>query len=137
MTVNAVIFLVLKKAFDIVDHDILLSKMNLYGIQGSAPNWFKSYLTYRTQRCFVNGSLSRICSLKCGVPQGTIHGLLLFLIYINDLRNCLTSCQPRMYVDDTYIIYAGVDVNSIQSNLNKLSKKVASGIGAIKAFPVI
>ena len=116
--VNAVVFLDLKKAFDTVDHDILLSKMNLYRIQGTALDWFKSYLTNRTQRCLVNGSLSRICSLKCGVPQGTILGPLLFLIYINDLPNCLTSCQPRMYADDTHITYAGVDVNSIQLNLN-------------------
>ena len=92
--------------------------MNFYGIQGTALNWFKSYLTNRTQRRFVNGSLSRTCSLKCGVPQGTILGPLLFLIYINDLPNCLTSCQPRIYADDTHITYAGVKVNLIQSNLN-------------------
>ena len=108
----------LKEAFDTVKHDILLSKMNLFEIQGIALDWFRSYLTNRTQRCLVNGSLSRICSLKCGVPQGTILGPLLFLIYINDLPNCLTSCQPRMYADDTYITYADVDVNSIQLNLN-------------------
>ena len=113
------VFLDLKKAFDTVDHDILLSKMNLYEIQGIALDWFRSYLTNRTQRCLVNGSLSRICSLKCGVPQGTILGPLLFLIYINDLPNCLTSCQSRMYADDTHITYADVDGNSIQLNLNR------------------
>ena len=112
---NAVVFLDLKKAFDTVDHNILLSKMNLYGKQGTAVNWFKSYLTNRTQQCFVNGSLSRICSLKCGVPQGTNLGPFLFLIYIND---CLTLCQPRMYADDTHITCASIDVNLIQSNLN-------------------
>ena len=93
--------------------------MNLYGVQGNALDWFRSYLANRTQRCLVNGSLSRICSLKCGVPQGTILGPLLFLIYINDLPNCLTSCQSRMYADDTHITYADVDGNSIQLNLNR------------------
>ena len=94
--------------------------MNLCGIRGTALDWFRSCLTNRTQRCLVNGSLSRICSLKCGVRQGTILGPLLFLIYnyINDLPNCLTLCQPRMYANDTHITYAGVDVNSIQLNLN-------------------
>ena len=100
--VNAVFFLDLKKAFDTVDHDILSSKMNLYRIQGIALDWFRSYLTNRTRRCLVNGPLHRICSLNCGVPQGSIYGPLLFLIYTNDLPNCLTSCLRRMYADDTH-----------------------------------
>ena len=116
--INAVVFLDLKKAFDTVDHEILLSKLNHYGIQGNAYKWFKSYLNKRTQICSVNGSLSSKCSLNCGVPQGTILGPLLFLIYINDLPNCLSRCQPRMYADDTNLTFAGDNVDDIQSSLN-------------------
>ena len=68
--VNAVVFLDLEKAFDTVGHDVLLPKLSLYGIQESAYDWFKSYLNNRTQKCVVNGSLSKICSLGCGGPSG-------------------------------------------------------------------
>ena len=96
-----------------------LSKLSLYGIQESTYDWFKSYLNNRTQKCVVNSSLSKVCSLSCGVPQGTILGLLLFLIYINDLPNCLSVCQPRMLADDTHITYARADLHSIQSSPNR------------------
>ena len=98
--VNAVVFLDLKKAFDTVDYDVVLRKLSLYGIQESA------YDCLRTQECVANGSLSKVCSLGCGVPQGTILGPLLFFIYITDLPNCLSFCQPRMYADDTNITFA-------------------------------
>ena len=67
--------------FDTVDHDVLLGKLSLYGIQESAYDWFKSYLNNRTQKCVVNGSLSKVCSLGCWVSQGTILGPPLFFIY--------------------------------------------------------
>ena len=123
---NAVVFLDLKKAFDTVHHDVLLSKLSLYGMQESAYDWFKSYLNSRTQKCVVNGSLSKVCSLGCGVPQGTILGPLLFLIYIDDLPNCLSFCQPRMYADDTHITYASADLHSMQSSLNRDLSKFSS-----------
>ena len=85
----------------------------------------------RTQRCSVNGCLSDFTTLKCGVPQGTIPGPLLFLIsYINDLPNCLSFSIPRMNADDTHITYAGSDLHLTQSSLShdleKLSKWLVS-----------
>ena len=77
--------------------------MNRCGIQGETLDWFKSYLTNRTQRSPVNGCLSDLTTVKCGVPQETILGPLLFLIYIDDLPNCLSFSKPRMYADDTHI----------------------------------
>ena len=82
--VNAVVFLDLKKAFDTVNHPILLSKLSSYGVKGNAYDLLASYLDKRTQKCTVNGVLSKSCTLTCGIP-GTILGPLLFLLYINDL----------------------------------------------------
>ena len=117
--VNAVVFLDLKKAFDTVDHEILLSKLKAYGFGDSAHTWFKSYLRNRSQRCFVNGHFSDKRLLSCGIPQGTILGPLLFLLYINDLPNCLVHSNSRMYADDTHLTFASNNIDDINSNLNQ------------------
>ena len=127
--VNAVVFLELKKASDTVDHDILLSKLMKYGVHGTSYDWFRSYLDCRKQRCFINGSLSRDHFLSCGIPQGTILGPLLFIIYINDLPNCLSNAEPRMYADDTHIFFASNNIENINTALNvDLARVEKSGV---------
>lgn len=81
------VFIDLKKAFDTVDHSVLLSKLNHYGILGIFNDWFSSYLSGRTQTTEVNSSKSRKQIVPYGVPQGSVLGPLLFLIYINDIFN--------------------------------------------------
>ena len=79
------VFIDLQKTFDTVNHDILLSKLNHYDIRGVAFDWFKSYLSDRTQYATINNERSEIQIIRFDAPQGSIVGLLLFLIYINDL----------------------------------------------------
>ena len=129
-SVNAVLFLDLKKAFDTVDHLILLGKLNSYGINGAAGNWFRSYLSERKQKCFVNGHFSTNRLLRCGVPQGTILGPLLFLIYINDLPNCLSHSCARMYADDTHLTYASNDIDDIDHHFNEDLAKISEWLVA-------
>ena len=115
---NAVVFLYLKKAFDTVDHAILLSKLKAYDVQNTSYTWLKSYLHSRQQKCFVNGALSDSQHLTCGIPQGTILGPLLFILYINDLPKCLSNSQPRMYADDTHWTFASSDITHLEQGLN-------------------
>ena len=82
--------------------------------------------------CSINGLLPSSCSLSCGVPQGTILGPLLFLLCINDLPNCLSNCEPRMYADDTHLTYASNNIHNIQTSLKEDLENVHSWLRAKK-----
>ena len=110
------VFLDLSKAFDTIDHNILLSKMSKYGIRGTANSWFANYLTNRKQYTCLNGKFSAPLTLKCGVPQGSILGPLLFIIYVNDISNVSNKCSLVLFADDTNIFFT--DNNA--SNLERL-----------------
>ena len=122
---NGVVFIDLKKAFDTIDHEIILRKLSYFGADQATAKWFQSYLSNRTQRCNVNGNLSTASTVTCGVPQGSILGPLLFLMYINDLPNCLRVAAPRMFADDTSITLSAKTVADLKlavtSELNNLT----------------
>ena len=110
------------KAFDMVDHIILLKKLEHYGIRGVAHDWLKSYLADRQQFVTIDGSDSDKKSLKFGVPQGSILGPLLFIIYINDLPEISKIAKFIMYADDANIIITGKSVVEINEKFNNLSR---------------
>ena len=109
------------KAFDLVDHSILLRKLDHYGIRGQALNWFKSYLTNRKQFVSIGSSKSSTNQILYGVPQGSILGPLLFIIYINDLPQISDIAKFIMYADDANIFLTGENLNEVYNKLITLS----------------
>ena len=114
------LFLDLRKAFDMVNFNILFSKLAHYGVRGNALSWFRNYLENRSQRVRIQSAFSDDRLVTCGVPQGSTLGPLLFLIYINDLPNCFTcdGINSVLFADDTSLFLKGKDIETLTSEFN-------------------
>ena len=126
------VFIDLQKAFDTVDHSILLKKLEHYGIRGLANNWFQSYLTGRKQLTSVNGTKSGLKDMKHGVPQGSVLGPLLFLIYINDLHNAIRFSTVHHFADDTNLLVTNSCIKKVQDQVNLDLKYLSNWLKANK-----
>ena len=113
------IFIDLKKAFDTVSHDVLLEKLNRYGIRGISNDWFRSYLSDRTQFVSINGFNSDYKTVKYGEPQGSVLGPLLFLIFINDRNIAIKNSETFSFSDDTCLLNIKDSIKKINKIVNK------------------
>ena len=117
--ITASVFLDLNKAFDAVDHNILLRKLKLIGLDSKSLNWFESYLSNRPQKTSISNTLSCPLPVSVGVPQGSILGPLLFIIYVNEMPNIVKYCKIILYADVTLLHYSSNSAKDIEQRINE------------------
>ena len=120
------VFLDLAKAFDSVNHEILLRKLEHYGIRGIVLEWFTNYLTNRKQIVKYKFEKSERLTIKCGVPQGSVLGPLLFLIYMNDISRCSEILSVILFADDTNLFYSHKNIDTLNKTVNQELKKIVT-----------
>ena len=111
------VYLDMSKAFDTINHNILMNKLNHYGIRGIALQWFRSYLSQRTQYVSYNGVKSELYDISYGVPQGSALGPLLFIIYSDDIQNAIMHSKTVLFADDTTVYLVGHNISELQTEL--------------------
>ena len=122
----------LQKAFDTVDHQILSAKLNYYWIRGVSNDWFKSYLSNRSQYVSINGYESGLAAINCGVPQESALGPLLFLLYINDLNQAIQFCKVHHFADDTNLLCLSNSIKKLNKLVNADLKRLVNWLNANK-----
>ena len=127
------VYLSIYQEFDTADHDILMKKLELYGVQGNYLNWFKSCLTNRKQYIESKDFETRMLNIKCGVPQASILGPLLFIININDVFLSKSLLNLIMFAVDTNVFYSHQDVKELFRVVNsELKSKICDRLNATK-----
>ena len=126
------VFVDLQKAFDTVDHQILISKLDHYGIRGPSKNWFKSYLSDRHQFVSIQNSESSLKSIRYGVPQGSVLGPLFFLLYINDLHMAIKFSETFHFADDSHLLHFAKTIRSLCSKVNAYLRSLTTWLNANK-----
>ena len=125
-------YLDLSKAFDTIDHDILLHKLDYYGFRRIVLDWFRDYLSNSTQYISYNDNKSDLKTILCGVPQGSILGPLSFILYINNITNTSTLFDFLLFADDTTILYSSSDIVSKIPMINRELSEVNNWFKANK-----
>lgn len=118
------VFVDFSKAFDSIAHNILISKLRLYGVRGTSLSLITSYLQHRKQCVIIDDTSSSLTDITCGVPQGSILGPLLFIMYINDITSICAETQFVIYADDTSLFFTSADGNEIIQKANRVLHKL-------------